>query len=73
MRRLPTYSPNWPSTTSCTTSVKVYSTVPTPQTMTAIVNHCSAAPNGSTSLNPTVVMVVTVWYSASSGAMPRSA
>ena len=52
--------------------MKVYSTVPTPPMMTAIVNHCSAAPNGSTSLKPTVVIVVTVWYSASSGLMPNT-
>ena len=52
--------------------VKVYSTVPTPQMITTIVNHCSAAPNGSTSRKPTVVIVVTVWYRASSGAMPRA-
>ena len=46
--------------------------MPTPSTMSAIVNHFSASPNGSTSRKPTVVIVVIVWYIASSTEKPST-
>ena len=72
IRLLPTRSDSHPSATSCTLSVKVYRTAPTPAMMTPIVNTFSAVPNSSTSRNPTVVIVVTVWYAASRGEKPSN-
>jgi hypothetical protein len=40
--------------------------------MTTIVKIFPAAENGSTSRKPTVVTVVTVWYSASSAVKPST-
>ncbi len=43
------------------TTPNVYSAVPTPTTMTAMVKTLPVAESGSTSRKPTVVTVVTVW------------
>ena len=71
---LPTASLRWPSTTIWTTSVRVYSTVPTPTTMIDIVNNFSpVVTSGSViSRNPTVVIVVTVMYMASISERPNA-
>ena len=59
--RLPTKFSSSPSTTSCTVSVNVYSTVDTPVMIRMIVNHCSVLSKSCSSRKPTVVTVVTVW------------
>ena len=50
----------------------MYSTVDTPMMIRTIVNHCSTIVNSSSSRNPTVVTVVTVWYTASVNDMPNT-
>ena len=46
---------------SSSPTVSVYSAVPTPARIRTIVNTWPAPSSGSTSLKPTVVIVVTVW------------
>ncbi len=54
------------------TAVRPYRTTPTPTRTSSIVKIFSAAPKGITSRKPTVVTVVTVWYTASSGLKPST-
>ena len=61
IRRLSMTAPRWPSTISSSPTVSVYSAVPTPARIRMIVNTWPAPSSGSTSLKPTVVIVVTVW------------
>ena len=72
IRRLPQRSAKWPSTIDSSKVVRVYSTAPTPTRANTIVKIFSPDPNGTTSRNPMVVTVVTDWYAASSGSIPKS-
>ena len=49
----------------------MYSAVPTPTRISAIVKNSPTVDSGRTSRKPTVVIVVTVWYKASTNPNPR--
>jgi hypothetical protein len=61
MRRLPKTAGSSRSSRVSITRTSAYSAVPTPNTMRKIVKTLPLADSGSTSRNPTVVTVVTVW------------
>ena len=65
MRFLLLRTPSWVSVTSCAINATEMSASPTPMISSTIVKMRPFASSGRTSLNPTVVRVMTVMYTAS--------